>query len=201
MLEIFSAGCGLIQSILIMFNKKENWLFYMLNIITLTIFSFFAHLYGDVAENMIYVIFGLLGLCTWYSEKISKKIFGKVNEIKYCTTKERAIYGLILSTISIVMYFWLKNTNDPAPLLDAITTGMGFTATVMMAFKRVEAWIIWLIDDVLMAYIYFCLPDKGFWLMCLNIIWVGLAIGTWYTWHKEATKRKDILHGRIESVI
>lgn len=77
MLEIFSAGCGLIQSILIMFNKKENWLFYMLNIITLTIFSFFAHLYGDVAENMIYVIFGLLGLCTWYSEKYQKRFLEK----------------------------------------------------------------------------------------------------------------------------
>lgn len=60
----------------------------------------------------------------------------------------------------------------------------------MMSFKRVESWIVWFVDDILMAYIYFLLPDSGFYLMMLNIVWVGLAVGTWYTWHKEAMKLK-----------
>ncbi len=188
MLEIFSAFCGLMQSILIMFNKKENWIFYMLNIITLTIFSFFAKLYGDVVENLIYVIFGLLGLLTWYSTFISKKIFGSENKIRYTNLKERCFYFFLFLTISIGMFLWLNHTDDPSPLLDAVTTGMGFTATLMMAFKRVDAWFYWLIDDILMAYIYYMLPERGFWLMSLNIIWIFLAIGTWYTWHKEAKK-------------
>lgn len=191
MLEIFSTSCGLIQSILILFKRKENWIFYLANIISLAAFSFFAHLYGDVLENSIYLIFGLLGLFTWYSEKISKRIFGKVNEIKYCTAKERIAYTLMLVGISAVVYVWLLNTNDPYPLLDAVTTGMGFTATLMMSFKRVESWIVWFVDDILMAYIYFLLPDSGFYLMMLNMVWVGLAVGTWYTWHKEAMKLKE----------
>lgn len=190
MLEIFTAACGLIQSVLILFKRKENWVFYLLNIGALTVYSFYVHLYGDVLENIVYAVFGLLGLFTWYSDKISKKIFGKVNEIKYCSTYERCIYSLMMSGIIIAIYFWLKNTNDPAPLLDALTTGMGFTATLMMSFKRVDSWIVWLIDDVLMAYIYFTLPDTGFWLMTLNIIWVFLAIGTWYTWDREASKNR-----------
>ncbi len=201
MLEIFTACCGLIQSILILFKKKENWIFYLLNIGSLTIFSLYAHLYGDVLENIVYVIFGLLGLFTWYSEKISKKIFGKVNEIKYCSNKERVLYTTMLVSISAVIYIWLIRTNDPSPFLDAITTGMGFTATLMMSFKRVESWIVWFVDDILMAYIYFMLPDKGFWLMTLNIIWVVLAIGTWYTWHKEATKNSGHMQGRLNECI
>ena len=191
MLEIFSAICGLIQSILIMINRKENWIFYMLNILTLTIFSFNAHLYGDVIENLIYVFFGLLGLLTWYSKYISKKIFGKENKIRYTNTKEKIFYVGMFLVISIGIYFWLKHTNDPSPLLDSITTGMGFTATLMMAFKRVDSWIIWLIDDIIMAYIYYSLPDKAFWLMLLNIIWVFLAIGSWHTWHKESKKEDE----------
>lgn len=192
MLEIFSAGCGLIQSLLILFKRKENWIFYLANIISLTAFSFIVHLYGDVLENSIYMIFGLLGLFTWYSENISKKIFGKVNEIRYCTVKERILYTLMLVGISIVVYIWLLNTSDPQPFLDAITTGMGFTATLMMSFKRVEAWIIWFIDDILMALIYYLIPDHGFWLMMLNIVWVFLAVGTWYTWHKEAMRIRSV---------
>ena len=59
MLEFVTTIFGLIQSVLIMFNKKENWIFYLLNIITLTIYSFIVKLYGDVLENSIYVIIGL----------------------------------------------------------------------------------------------------------------------------------------------
>ena len=71
MLEITTSIFGLIQSILIMFNKKENWIFYILNIATLTIFSFTAKLYGDVLENTIYLTIGFFGLFTWYSKNIS----------------------------------------------------------------------------------------------------------------------------------
>ena len=186
MLEIFSACCGLIQSILILFKRKENWIFYLLNIITLTIFSFTAKLYGDVIENLVYVVFGFFGLFTWYSVHISKKIFGSENKIQYANMKERIFYLLMFLSISTGMYFFLKSTDDPFPFLDAITTGMSFTATLMMAFKRVDSWIVWFIDDILMAYVYFSLKDKALYLMALNIIWVVLAIGTWYTWHKEA---------------
>lgn len=191
MLEIFTACCGLIQSILILFKRKENWIFYLLNIVTLTVFSFTAKLYGDVVENLVYVIFGLLGLFTWYSINISKKIFGDENKIRYCNFKERIFYCVMFLGISVGMYMFLKFTDDPSPFLDAITTGMGFTATLMMAFKRVDSWIVWFVDDILMAYVYFTLPDKAIYLMALNIIWVVLALGTFWTWHKEAKENGD----------
>lgn len=189
MLEIFTAACGLIQSILILMKKKENWVFYLLNIGALTLYSFYVHLWGDVVENIVYVLFGVLGLCTWYSQKVAKKIIGD-EKIKYCSNKERIFYLVMFLVISGGMYIWLLNTNDPMPFLDAITTGMGFTATLSMALKRVESWIIWFVDDIIMAYIYFMLPGTGFWLMLLNIIWVFLAVGSFITWHKEAMKNK-----------
>ena len=46
-----------------------------------------------------------------------------------------------------------------------------------MAMKKVDSWIYWLIDDILMAITYFSLPDKAIYLMTLNIIWIFLAIG------------------------
>jgi len=72
MLEFITTVFGLIQSILIIFNKKENWIFYLLNVGTLTIYSFVVRLYGDVLENSIYLLIGLFGLFSWYSTKLSK---------------------------------------------------------------------------------------------------------------------------------
>lgn len=189
MLEIITSIFGLIQSILIMLNKKENWIFYILNILTLTIFSFTAKLYGDVLENIIYLIIGFFGLFTWYSKNISNKII-KCNKIQWMNNKERIMFFIIFVLITGIIYLWLTHTDDPLALLDAVTTGLSFVATLTMAMKKVDSWIYWLIDDILMAITYFSLPNKAIYLMSLNIIWIFLAIGTIYTWNKQAKKEE-----------
>ena len=190
MLEIITSIFGLIQSILIMLNKKENWIFYILNILTLTIFSFTAKLYGDVLENIIYLIIGFFGLFTWYSKNISSK-FIKHNKIQWMNNKERIVFFIIFILITGIIYLWLIHTDDPLALLDAITTGLSFVATLTMAMKKVDSWIYWLIDDILMAITYFSLPNKAIYLMTLNIIWIFLAIGTIYTWNKQTKKEEE----------
>ena len=193
MLEIVTSIFGLIQSILIMCNKKENWIFYLLNIVTLTFFSFKARLYGDVLENSIYLLIGLFGLFSWYSNNITNKFFKKSNT-NWMSNKERVIFFLIFIILSILIYIWLIHTNDPLALLDAITTGLSFVATITMAMKKVDSWIYWLIDDILMAITYFMLPDKAIYLMSLNIIWIFLAIGTIYTWNKKTKTEGSIIN-------
>ena len=193
MLEIVTSIFGLIQSILIMCNKKENWIFYLLNIVTLTFFSFKARLYGDVLENSIYLLIGFFGLFSWYSNNITNKFFKKSNT-NWMNNKERVIFFLIFIILSILIYIWLIHTNDPLALLDAVTTGLSFVATITMAMKKVDSWIYWLIDDILMAITYFMLPDKAIYLMSLNIIWIFLAIGTIYIWNKKTKTEGSIIN-------
>lgn len=182
MLEFITTVFGFIQSILIMFNKKENWIFYLLNVGTLTIYSFVVRLYGDVLENSIYLLIGLFGLFSWYSTKLSKYN----HRIRYATMKERIVMFILFLVLSVGIYIWLINTNDSLPFLDAVTTGLSFVATITMALKIVDSWFYWLVDDILMAVVYFMLPDKALFLMTLNIIWVFLAIFSFYKWNKLA---------------
>ena len=181
-LELSATIFGLIQGILIWLNKKENWVFYLLNISSLIIFSFANRLYGDVIENFLYFVLGIIGTTVWYSKKTNKL------STKYCTNKERIQYTILLIAVSAACYIWLISTDDPMPLLDAITTGMGITATYMMAVRKVEAWIIWFIDDILMAIIYFSLPDQAIYLGALNIVWIVLAALSYINWDKETKK-------------
>lgn len=185
MVEILTSLFGLIQGGLIMLNKKENWIFYMLNIVFLTFYSFHLRLYGDVLENSVYILLGLLGLFTWYNKTVEKKILGVNNKgICYCTFKERVLFIILFFIVSYLCYFWLKYTNDPLPFLDSITTGMGLVATILMALKKIDAWVVWFIDDILMAVIYFSLPDKALYLMALNIVWVFMALFSYLNWRR-----------------
>ena len=133
----------------------------------------------------------MLGTLTWYSSNISEKFLGKNSRIQYCSNKERLYYILGFIGVTILSYLWLLSTDDPQPLLDAVTTGLGLTATVLMALKKVDAWVLWFIDDILMAIVYFRLEDRALYLMTLNIVWVFLAIASYYTWDKITKLEKE----------
>lgn len=189
MLEIVVTIFGLIQGGLIMFKKKENWYFLFLQSVCYVIFAFQNNLYADVIEQSIYIILSLLGFTIWY-QKLKFKIFNK--RITFLSGQKQIIAIISLCCLSYVFYTPLKNSNDPFPLLDAITTAIGFIATYLMANKNIECWILWFISDVLGIYIYFNLPDKAIWLGILNFIWTFMAIGSFNEWYKEISDEESL---------
>ena len=65
MLEVLSTVFGLIQGILVMLNKRSNWIFYSLQMLFLVLFSINAHLWGDMAIDSVYFFVGIGGYFLW----------------------------------------------------------------------------------------------------------------------------------------
>lgn len=175
--EIGATVFGLIQGILVMLNKRCNWIFYILQMIFLIIFSTLNHLYGDIANNSIYLVMGIVGFVLWNNNKDS-------NKITKASTKERIIYILLIALCTIILGIVLKNTDDPLPLLDSFTTISSLIATYYMIKKKIDTWIIWFINDIFYAVEYFILPDQALYLFALNIIWTFMAVGSYINWNK-----------------
>ena len=175
--EIGATVFGLIQGILVMLNKRCNWIFYILQMIFLIIFSTLNHLYGDIANNSIYLVMGIVGFVLWNNNKDS-------NQITKASTKERIIYILLIALGTIILGIVLKNTDDPLPLLDSFTTISSLIATYYMIKKKIDTWIIWFINDIFYAVEYFILPDQALYLFALNIIWTFMAVGSYINWNK-----------------
>ena len=176
-MEIIAAILGLIQGVLVMLNKRSNWIFYILQMIFLIIFSAINHLYGDVINNTFYLIFGFIGYIYW-SKKIS------TNKIRTAKYKEKIIYITIIILGTIILSMFLKKTDDPLPLLDSFTTISSLVATYYMVKKITDSWIIWFINDIFYAIEYFMLPNQALYLFALNIIWSFLAVGSYINWKK-----------------
>lgn len=176
-MEIIAAILGLIQGVLVMLNKRSNWIFYILQMIFLIIFSAINHLYGDVINNTFYLIFGFIGYMYW-SKKIS------TNKIRTAKYKEKIIYITIIILGTIILSMFLKKTDDPLPLLDSFTTISSLVATYYMVKKITDSWIIWFINDIFYAIEYFMLPNQALYLFALNIIWSFLAVGSYINWKK-----------------
>lgn len=175
-LEIGATIFGLIQGILVMFNKRSNWIAYVIQMLLMIVFSFSMHLYGDVTNSAIYLILGIVGFVIW-NKKDEK-------DIKRCSLKERILYIAIVAIATIGGFFILNKTDDPLPLLDAFTTVSSFVATYYMMTKKIDTWFIWFINDIFYAIEYFILPEQALSLFILNVIWTGMAVLSYINWRK-----------------
>lgn len=166
-----------------MLNKRSNWIFYCMQIILLIAFSIINHLYGDIFNNSIYLIMGVIGFILWKSGN-------DTNKITKCSYMERIIYSLIIILFTIIGGIILNNTNDPVPFLDAFTTVSSLVATYYMIRKKIDTWIIWFINDIFYAIEYFILPNQAIYLFILNVIWTFLAIASYLNWKKIMDEEK-----------
>ena len=175
--EIGATIFGLIQGVLAMLNKRSSWIFYSLQMIFLIIFSIANSLYGDIANNIVYLVMGIIGFFFWNNRKKSRKI-------TIVSPKEKTIYILLISFGTIILSSVLKNTDDPLPFLDSFTTVSSLVATYYMMMKKIDTWIIWFINDIFYAIEYYILPGQALYLFVLNVVWTFMAVFSYINWKK-----------------
>ena len=173
-LEIGATIFGLLQGILVLLNKRSNWIFYIAQIICLLIFSYLNKLYGDVLSNSIYFVFGIIGWFLWKNEDVAL--------ISACSSKERLVSIIVFGTI--IMFILLSKTQDPLPLIDSFTSVSSFIATYYMVRKKLDTWIIWFVNDICYVVQYGLLENQAVYLMSLNIVWTAMAVASFLNWLK-----------------
>jgi nicotinamide mononucleotide transporter len=176
-IEILAVIAGLAQGVLIMLNKKSNWIFYIAQMVLLVIFSTINHLWGDVAMNTLFIAYGIYGMISWNRETDG-------NGVTILTMAQT------LKTVAAILFLWvisyvvLTHTNDPLPVLDSITTAGGLVATFLMVKHKLETWIVWFVVDVLYVAQYWLLPNQALYLMTLNIVWTVMAVISYISWKR-----------------
>lgn len=175
MFEIIATVLGLIQGVLVMLNKRSNWLVYAAQMVALVIFSYQAKLYGDMWQNVFYFFFCLYSWWAW-------KKGGIADEIRILGASERFWWTSGIISATLILGGVLLKTDDPMPFTDSFTTITTFAGLVLMSFRRIEAWVVWFFNDVAYMYQYFYLPDQAIYLFGLYIIWAILAVATFINW-------------------
>lgn len=192
-LEISATILGLLQGILVLFNKRSNWLFYIAQILCLICFSYLNNLYGDIFNNSVYLFLGILGWFLWKNKDN--------HQITKCTNKERLTYTLIIILGSTLLFSILNKTKDPLPLLDSFTTTSSLVATYYMVKKKLDTWLIWFVNDILYIIQYSLLDSMAYYLIFLNSVWTIMAIASFFNWSKimkgEKIWKKYILQANL----
>ena len=178
-LEITAVVFGIIS---VLFARKNNILVYPTGLISTLIFIYILYnfkLYGEFIINIYYSVMSILGWYLWSRRNNGQEEF----LISIMNSKEYKISGLIFTVtllfIALVYHFFDKFT-DLTAYVDAFTTALFFVGMWLMAKRKIENWIVWIIADIISVPLYFY---KGLTVSSLQfIVFTIIAILGYIEW-------------------
>lgn len=178
-LEAVAVIFGLLS---VWFAKKENILVFPTGIVSVLIYvqiCFGAKLYADMGINAYYFIMSIYGWFIW-SRKGDASIHIPISKN---SIKENINTGILLVVAYFSIWYVLtKYTDSDVPQIDAFTTSVAFAAMWLMAKKKIENWMAWIVTDLVSIPLYFY---KGYILTSFQyLIFLLIAIAGLIAWKK-----------------
>ena len=187
-LEICAVFTGIIS---VWFAKKENILLYPIGTVSVLIWIYLcwiAEIYSQAVINLFFFVMNIYGWYNWSRKDNSEK--NKV-QIKFSSLKENLYYIIVAGLLTWLIYSALSNVeilnfNWKFVLIESFITTLNFIAMWLMAWKRVENWVLWIIGDI------FCIPlfvFKEYYLSVAQFsIFIIIAFMGYFEWKKKALK-------------
>lgn len=186
-LELIGVFFGLAS---VWFAKKDNILVFPTGLISTFIYAYLLwkwELLGDSMINGYYFIMSIYGWYHWTRKK------GDVEEfpVSRITKKEKqtaiVIFVLTLVFVYLVYQYFDKFINW-FNYVDTFLTAVFFVGMWLMAKRKIENWIFWIVGDFISIPLYFF---KGYTFTSLQyLIFTVLAVYGYLEW-KEILNKKE----------
>ena len=162
-LEIIAVIFGFLS---VWFSKQNKILVFPTGKISTSIFVYLLFKWGLLGDMMINGYYFAMSVYGWYiwTRKVDES---HVTPISRTNSKERWQSALIFfGTIVFVfiVYYFSDKWNTWTAYVDTVTTAVFFVGMWLMAKRKIENWIYWIIGDVFSVHLYLdkCLEFKSF---------------------------------------
>lgn len=180
-LEIVAVFFGLLSVLFSSFNRI--WVF-PTGMISTAIFVYLLlkwTLLGDMMINGYYFVMSVYGWYIW-TRKVDATHVTPISQ----TTKAEKLYSVVIFGATLIFVFVVYKSFDKwnhwTAYVDTITTAIFFVGMWLMAKRKIENWIYWIVGDVISIPLYFY---KGFTFTSLQyLIFTAIAIYGYFAWKK-----------------
>ena len=166
------------------YAKKDNILVFPTGLISTSIYAYLLWQWSLLGDSMINVYYFTMSIYGWYHWTRKK---GDADEfpISLMTNKEKGM-ALILFIATVVfvvlVYLYFNNVTSWYSYLDTILTGLFFVGMWLMAKRKIENWIFWIVGDLLSIPLYLA---KGYTFTSLQyIVFTIIAVYGYLEWKK-----------------
>ncbi|MFT5121209.1 MAG: nicotinamide mononucleotide transporter [Psychrobacter glaciei] len=206
-LELIAVVFG-VASVLL--ASKTNILVFPIGLVSTAIFVYLLwkwQLFGDMFINAYYTVMSLYGWINWSKNKKTQSVEHKQSDdannvrIEHLHAGDIPILSALavgtIGFVALIYYFRPVINNgfsfDGAVLglhlftwvdyTDMLTTALFLMAMWLMARRKIEHWILWIIADTISVPLYFY---KGFTFTALQyIVFTFIAIWAYYEWQRR----------------
>jgi len=184
-IEIVAVTFGILS---VWYAKRASILVYPTGIVSVIIYvyiCFDAKLYADMGINGVYFIMSIYGWVLW-SRNNNKSGPRPVTN----SSIGLHLINILLFALSFAgLSYLLKNhTDSNVPVWDSLTTALFISGMLLMALKKTENWIFWIIGDVISIPLYY---TKGLALTSMQYtIFLILAVSGYIEWIKILRKEQ-----------
>jgi nicotinamide mononucleotide transporter len=184
-LEFLAFSFGIIS---VIYAKKENILVYPTGIIctVITVYLLYkAQYFGDMMMNIYYSLMSIYGWWNW-SRIQNDKYLLKITRFSKNDLGLTVFLFLLTTTVTYAVYTFNLTEIKIPNYIDIFTSGIFFTAMWLMANKKLESWVFWIIGDIITVPLY---AYRGLGMLSLQyIIFTILAIQGYIEWKKHLSR-------------
>jgi nicotinamide mononucleotide transporter len=151
-LEWVAAGLGLVNVALVV--KRSVWNYpFGLAMVALYLFVFFeAKLYSDALLQIFFFVVQIYGWRNWV---LAKRAAAGDIPVLVLTLRARLAWIAGIAAASTIWGLGMaRYTDAAAPLVDAAVAGMSIAAQILMAQRRIENWVLWILVDAVAIGLY-----------------------------------------------
>ena len=186
-LELIAVIAGIAS---VWYSRKESILVYPVGLINTTIYiylSFKGHLLGEASVNLYYTLMSLWGWYLW--TRVDPNKHNIILQITKSNMRDWFHQILFFLAFYFSLYFsltYLKKDFAPEaiPWADALASAAAYTGMWLMARKKVESWIWWIITNIASIPLYFI---KGYTFTSVQfLVLLVLAIAGLKSWNDKA---------------
>ena len=189
-LEVFAVIFGFIS---VWYSKNNNVLVFPTGLINTSIFVYLLfkwELLGDMLINAYYFIISIYGWYYW-TRKSKKQKYTPITFLNSKDIKVVLIIAMLSAIFVSLMYSYFDKWSGVVSYIDILTTSIFFIGMWLMARRKIESWIFWIVGDVISVPLYFY---KGLTFTSFQyFIFTFIAIAGYYKWKAIYNKNHPIV--------
>ena len=180
-LEITGVVFGLLS---VWLAKKNHIGVFPTGMISTSIFVYLLlkwGLVGDMLINAYYFGMSVYGWVIWsrVNDQQQTTLITRINQLEW-----KYLFLLFVGSLGFVygVYQWFGLWNSSTAIIDTLTTAIFFSGMWLMARRKIENWIFWIVGDIISVPLYLI---KGFSFTSLQyLIFTFIAIYGYLEWKK-----------------
>jgi len=189
-LELIGVFFGLCS---VWYAKKDNILVFPTGLISTFIYAYLLWQWSLLGDSMINGYYFIMSIYGWYHWTRKK---GDVEEfpISVMTNKEKKAAVIIFTAtivFVIIVYLYFDKFTSWYSYLDTFLTALFFVGMWLMAKRKIENWLFWIVGDLLSIPLYLA---KGYTFTSFQyLVFTIIAVYGYLEWKKILAGKADFL--------